>query len=253
MKKIIKIGVLLLLPIFFISINFLPKEHGLFRHPFNQFLIRAMPVFAFIILPFLASRKYTFDAKKFVKNFLLLFIAFMIIIGVMGQIFGSYLGGFPREVFYMLVPLFLWMVVVQYRYVHYAFFLLIVLEGLNCMGRLYQGVVFPLNFGTVVFLPTLTFYSIYVLSEQYLKIKHSIAFFFALSYALIILGGMILDVSQLYVNGKGYAHYLKEYGGNYETLFGIGIALIIVGIVIFEYAAWVYFRVEEEMQGEEKK
>lgn len=56
---------------------------------------------------------------------------------------------------------------------------------------------------------------------------------------------MILDASQLYVNNKGYAWYLKAYG-DYETLFGVAITLIIVGVVIFEYASWMYFRVEEE-------
>jgi hypothetical protein len=171
-------------------------------------------------------------------------IVFILFIGFINNIFGSHLGGFSRELFYILVALFLWMVAVKYRYVHYAFFLLILLEGFNCTGRSYQGIVFSLNFGTVVFLPTLMFYSIYVLSEQYLKIKHAIAFFFALSYSLIILGAMILDASQLYVNSPDYSWYLKEYG-DYETLFSSAISLMIVGVVIFEYVSWVYFRETE--------
>ena len=251
-----KLLILLAIPVFLVVVHFLPKEHGLFTHPFKRFLILAIPIFALFILPFLASRKYEFEMKRFVFYAFLMFVGFLVYILLVGSWFGDDLGDslgkFHIEGYFILVFTFLFMVIMKYRYVHYFFFFLILFESINCIGRSLRGIVFPLNFGTVVYFPTLMFFMVYVLSEQYLKIKHNVALMFAFAYSFVLLGGMFLDISHLFVKQVDILRYITKYA-NYDMFFFGGVVLIIVGTALFFWATVTLFLKEKEKEKIMKK
>jgi len=109
------------------------------------------------------------------------------------------------------------------------------------MGRFVSGYLFPLNFGFSILIPLLTFYTTYVLSEQLLKISHKIALSFAFSYAFMVLGAFILDVSYLYTRELDVLWLLKEYG-SHDFLLNSSIFIGLVGIFLFFYGAYLMYQ-----------
>ena len=224
MKKTVKIVILLCVPIVIVLINVLNISDYFFN-----FLI----LFFFIVLPYLASKKDGVTFKKFIKTFFLMFLFALFLIELM--------GGVKEEYFFIFIPIFLLMILQQYSYRHYFFALLSLYTLLFSMGRFVSGYLFPLNFGFSILIPLLTFYTTYVLSEQLLKISHKIALSFAFSYAFMVLGAFILDVSYLYTRELDVLWSLKEYG-SHDFLLNSSIFIGLVGIFLFFYGAYLMYQ-----------
>ena len=241
MIKTVKIVTLLLVPIIIILINFLPERDGIFMHPVKRYFFVFWFFFSFTVLPYLASKKYTFELQKNIKVLFIAFVLFLSFIPLAGELFGHYLGGPPRESFMILMPIFLLMVVKQYQYVHYFFFFFILYAEFASLGRAVSGYLFPLNFGFSILIPLLTFYTTYVLSEQLLKMSHKIALSFAFSYAFMVLGAFILDVSYLYTREIDVLWLLKEYG-SYDFLLNSSVFIGLVGLFLFFYGVYLMYQ-----------
>ena len=102
MKKTVKIIILLLVPIIIISINVLPERDGIFMHPVKRYFSMFALLFSFTLVPYLASRRYEFELRHFIKSFLIILVVFLFFIGIFGAVFDSYMGGPPRESFLYL-------------------------------------------------------------------------------------------------------------------------------------------------------
>ena len=241
MKKLL---ILLAIPTFWIGMHFFPKEMGIFTHPIKRYLLMGVFLFSFTLLPYLASRKYVFKFHEFLKRFFIMLFIFIFYLGVMRGILGDHLGLPPIEAMVLAIFLFVAMVVKQYRYAHYFFFILVCTLFLYLLGRAISGYIFSLNFGFAMFIPLYTFYFVYVLSEQYLVIKYKTALLLAFSYAFLALGFFLWDVSQVYVRELDAVYWLKKYT-SYETFLFFGITLSLLGFALFVYGAYCMYTEEK--------
>jgi hypothetical protein len=247
MQNHTKILILLLIPTFWVGMHFFPKEMGYFTHPIKRYLLLGVYLFPFILLPYLASRKYNFKLRKFLKTFFIMFIIFILYLGIMFGIFGDYRGVPPREGFIIPILVFITMVVSQYRYAHYFFFLLLFTMASYAPARHIVGHFFYLNFGFSMFITLYTFYFVYVLSEQYLDIKHKIALLFSFSYTFVALGCFLVDVSQIYVRELDVIYWLKKYA-SYETFLFVGIIMSLLGLALFIYGVYSMYDCKNKEQ-----
>jgi len=240
-----KILILLSIPAFWVGMHFFPKEMGYFTHPIKRYLLMGVFLFPFTLLPYLASRKYDFNFHEFLKRFFIMLFIFIFYLGVMLAILGDHLGLPPTEAMVLAIFLFVAMVVKQYRYAHYFFFLLLVsISPEVLLARAISGYVFSLNFGFAMFIPLYTFYFVYVLSEWYLEMKHKTALLLAFSYAFLALGFFLWDVSLVYVRELDVVYWLKKYA-SYETFLFFGITLSLLGFALFVYGVYCMYTEEK--------
>jgi len=186
-------------------------------------------IYTFVILPYLASREYEFKWKRFIFIFILISLVNCLLICYLNQYFNAYslestyYQGIVKEIFYIEIPILIFMTIKNYKYTHYFFIFLVIQEIYNSLGEGKVGdFFFILNFGTMTYFPTLVYYTVYVLSKNYFLIKHFLAIYFSLSLSMIILGAMIID--------------------RYHYSYNLGELLFSGGVIFYIYSATLLFQ-----------
>ena len=190
-------------------------------------------IYTLVILPYLASKKYVFNWKIFISLFLLIVVVNYLLIFYINEYFNAYsiesksYQGLMQEIFYIEIPILIFMTMKNYKYTHYFFIFLVIQEIYNSLGKGKVGdFFFILNFGTMTYILTLMYYSVYVLTQNYFLIKHSLAIYFSLSLSMIILGLMSLD--------------------RYFFYYYLGEGLFIGGIILSIYSIFLLFKLENK-------
>jgi len=179
-------------------------------------------IYSLIVLPFYARKNFNFN-----------FLHFGIALFIVGFISYIMMNIFYTEIafFLVLILILLIMGLTQYNYIHYYFFILNFIEIIFfIMRKGYRGEIFSLhNLGFIAYLSTLVFFSIYIVSKKYFKLKNIFANIFGLSLSLMTLSLILWDAKQSTLYFKIFKKY-EIHDNIIILLLGFSLLLFIYGV-----------------------
>jgi len=183
-------------------------------------------IYSLVILPFYAREKHKFNFLNFIIS--------LVIVGIISFIT---MNIFYTEIVFFLVLMLILLIMGfrQYKYIHYYFFILSFIEIIFfILKKGYKGELFALhNLGFITYLPTLVFFSVYIISKQHFKLKNILANIFGLSLSLMSLSLILWDARQ----DKFYFKLLNQY----EIHENIIILLLGFSLLLFFYGVYSLF------------
>ena len=122
----------------------------------------------------------------------------------------------------------------NYNYTHYYFIILLLLEWVRTIGRGTEGNIFSfINWGVILYLFTIIYYSIYILNVKYFQVKNYISVYFGVSFGLLGLSLIIWDAKY----NKFHFQLFEKYEIHENTL----VLLLGFSLLLFFYGVYSLF------------